>query len=188
MSQGFLGSHGQTLVDALFHEREQELRVAFRERMEKMDRREQLAKICGVHDETLLDHLLEMDLSPETVAAIAIVPLVIVAWADGSVQKKEREAIMQAAQESGVPTKDGSYPVLAFWLTEKPDPELLNAWKHYITAMCRQLNETEIDELKHDLLDRANTVAQAAGRLLGLGSKVTAKERAALDDLEAAFG
>ena len=187
MSKGFLGPYGQTLLDALFHEKDQELLRAFRERMDKLDRREQLAKVCGVDDEALLDHLLEMDMPVETVAAITVVPLVIVAWADGAVQEKEREAILQAARESGVPPKEGSFPILELWLSQQPGPELLEAWKHYIAALCRQLNEREIDELKHDLLDGATTVAEAAGGLLGLGAKVTAKERAALQDLETAF-
>jgi hypothetical protein len=95
---------------------------------------------------------------------------------------------LQAATDSGVPAaEDGSYPVLEYWLIEKPGPELLAAWKKYIAAMCRELDEREVEELKHDLLDRATTIAQAAGSLLGLGAKVTPKERAALQDLESAF-
>jgi hypothetical protein len=54
--------------------------------------------------------------------------------------------------------------------------------------MCRELDAGEIEKLKRDLLDRATTVARAAGSLLGLGAKITPKERAALEDLESAFG
>jgi hypothetical protein len=37
-------------------------------------------------------------------------------------------------------------------------------------------------------MGRAASVAQSAGGILGLGSKVSAKEQAVLDELESAFG
>ena len=147
-----------------------------------------MAQICGIHDAALLDHLLSLNLEPEAVAGLAVIPLVVVAWADGSVQAPERQAILQAAQASGVAPKDGRYPVLEYWLTERPGPELCEAWKQYLAALCRQLSPEEIAELKHDLLDRARDVASAAGGLLGFGNKISAKEQAALEALEQAFG
>jgi len=179
---------GRPLIDALFHEQNQQLLQAFRERMEKTDRRSQLSQICGIHDEALLDHLLDLNLQPEAVAAIAVVPLVVVAWADRTVQAEERQAIIKAAEASGVRPLDGRYPILEHWLTERPGPELLEAWRQYVAALCRQLNQQEVAELKHDLLDSARNVAQAAGGILGFGDKISAKERTALADLERAFG
>ena len=171
-------------MDALFHERDQQLWEAFRERQVKKDRTMQFAAVLGMNDQSLLDHLVELDVQPEAIAAIAIIPLAVVAWADHAVQPQEREAILQAARASGVQPQDGRYPVLEYWLTRRPSPELLEAWKHYIRALCRQLNPQEIAELKHDLLDRARDVAEAAGGILGLGNKVSANERAALQELE----
>jgi hypothetical protein len=187
MSPNFLDVEGRTLIDALFHEQNQQLIRAFRERMERTDRRTQLAQLCGVHDEVLLDHLLDLNVPPEAVAALAVVPLVVVAWADRTVHEQERRAIIQAAEEAGIPPEDGRYPILEHWLAERPGPELLEAWKHYIAALCRQLSPKEIEELKHDLLDGARDVARAAGGLLGLGKKISAKEQAALDELARVF-
>ncbi len=188
MSSPFLNEQSRTMLDALFHEQNQRLLAEFHERLEKADRREQLAKICGVHEEKLLDHLVDLELQPEAVAAIAIVPLAVIAWADGAVQEQEREAIIQAARDSGVASDDGRYPVLEHWLSTPPSAELVEGWKLYLAALCKQLDEKEVDELKHDLLNRASSIAAAAGGVLGLGSKVSAKEKAALKMLEAAFG
>jgi tellurite resistance protein len=187
MAGGLLDDYGRKLIDALFHEQDQKLLQAFRERLEETDRRAQLAHICGFDDEALLNHLLELDVTPEAVAALAVVPLVAVAWADRTVQAEEREAILKSARECGIPPKDERYPILEHWLTEHPGSEVLEAWKHYTAALCRQLNPKEIEELKHDLLDRARDVAQAAGGVLGLGGKISAKERAVLAELEQAF-
>jgi hypothetical protein len=188
MPQQPLDASSRTLVDAVFHAQEQQLLDAFRQRLDESDRRAQLAQVCGIHDEALLDHLLRLNLEPEAVAALAMIPLVVVAWADRTVQAEERQAILHAAEAAGVPPKDGRYPVLEYWLTKRPGPELFEAWKQYLGALCRQLSPEEIGELRHDLLDRARNVAAAAGGLLGFGNKISAKEQAALQALEQAFG
>ena len=183
-----LANCGRTLVEALFRAQDQEIMRQFKDRLETQNRRQQLAQLCGVHDEALLDHLIALDVQPEAVAAIAAIPLVVVAWADWTVQDAERQAIIQAAEASGVTSQDGRYPILEYWLSKRPKPELLEAWKHYIAALCRQLSREEVETLKHDLLDRARQVAKAAGGILGYGNKVSAQEQAVLQTLEQAFG
>jgi len=188
MPVGFSGDHGQTLVDAFFHAQDQRLLAAFRERLEKMDRRAQLAAACGIHDEAVLDRLLELNIDPETLAAMTVVPLVQVAWADGRVEPEERDAIITAAQEAGVKSHHGHYPLLEYWLNEKPSRAMLEAWEHYVEALCKRLSAEEIAELKRDVMTLARKVAQAAGGILGLGNKISKAERTVLDELEKAFG
>jgi len=187
MAQDFSGNRTQSLVDAFFHEHDQKLLKEFRQRLEKMDRRAQLAAVCGVHDEAVLDRLIELNISPETLAAIHVVPLVQVAWADGSVEPKERAAIIQAAREAGIEPRDGHYPLLEHWLCENPGREMLEAWEHHVQSLCKQLTPEEVAKLKNDTLTLARKVAEAAGGLLGLGSKISKAERAMLDRLEKAF-
>jgi hypothetical protein len=177
----------KTLIDSIFFDLDQKLLEDFRKRTEKMDRRAQLMQVSGIHDEAVLDRLIELNIDPETLAAMAVVPLVAVAWADGDVQAKEREVILAAAKKSGVPPKDGRYPLLEHWLNKHPGAEMVEAWQHYLEGLCKKLTPPEIAELKHDLLDRARQVAQAAGGFLGLGNKISAAEQAVLDELEQAF-
>ena len=188
MSAGFSGEQGRTLVDAFFHAKDQQLLKEFRKRLERKDRRAQLADACGIHDEAVLDRLIELDIKPETLAAMTVVPLVQVAWADGKVQPEEREAIITAAKESGVKPHQGHYPMLEHWLDERPSREMLEAWEHYIRALCKRLSAEEIVELKRDVMTLARKVARAAGGVLGLGNKVSKAEREVLDELEKAFG
>jgi hypothetical protein len=177
----------KALVDAFFFEQDQHLLKAFHERMEKMDRRAQLAQVSGIHDEEVLDRLVELEITPEELAAMEVVPLVFVAWVDRQVQAAEREVIIAAAQAAGIQPQDGRYPLLEHWLKKRPGKEMIEAWKHYIKGLCQRLESGEIERLKGDVMARARSVAQAAGGLLGLGNKVSAAERAALDELEQAF-
>ncbi len=184
---GYRKGDPNKLVDAFFFEQDQQLLKAFHERLEKMDRRAQLAQVSGIHDEAVLDRLIELDIGPETLAAMAVVPLVLVAWADGKVQAEEREAIIAAAQAAGIQPQDGRYPLLEFWLNKRPGAEMLEAWRHYIQGLCQQFDKPQVEELKRDLLRLAEDVARTAGGFLGLGNKISAGERAVLDKLEQAF-
>jgi DnaJ-domain-containing protein 1 len=177
----------KTLVDAIFHEKDQQLRKAFRERMEKMERRDQLAQVSGIHDEAVLDRLIELDIGPETLAALEVVPLVFVAWADGTVQAEERETIIAIAKAAGIQPHDDRYPLLEHWLKRRPGAEMIHAWKHYVKGLCQRLDSQEIERLQHELLDRAREVARATGGFLGFGDKMSPAERSALDELEQAF-
>ncbi len=187
MSATYLNEYGRTLIDAIFHEQDQKLLKAFHERLAKLDRREQLARICGINDEAMLDHMIDLELQPEAIAAIAVVPLVAVAWADGAVQDRERAAIIKAAQATGITSQDGRFPILEHWLSEKPGPEIMNAWKLYVAALCKQLDAKEVQKLQADLLDRAESVAEAAGGILGVTSKISATEREMIKTLQQAF-
>jgi hypothetical protein len=83
----------------------------------------------------------------------------------------------------------GSYTRLQHWLKKRPGADMREAWKHYIKDLCQRLKgrEQEIERLKHDLLDRARDVAQAAGGFLGFGNKMSAAESNVLGELEQAF-
>jgi len=187
MSQGFSGARAQTLVDAFFHANDQQLLAEFRKRLEKKDRRAQLAAASGIHDEAVLDRLIELNISPETLAAMTVVPLIQVAWADGKVQPEERKAIIQAAQDAGIKPRDGHYPLLEYWLDRKPGREMLEAWEHYIRTLCQRLTSEEIADLKRDVMTLARKVAQAAGGIPGLKSKISKAEREVLNELEKSF-
>jgi hypothetical protein len=177
----------RALIEAIFHEQDQKLRKAFQERMEKMERREQLTRLSGIRDEAVLDRLIELNITAETLAALELVPLVFVAWADGEVQTAERDMLLNLAKAGGLEPQDGRFPLLEHWLKRRPGREMLDAWKGYVRELRRQLDEKQTEELRHELLDRAQNVARAAGGFLGFGDKMSPAERTALADLEEAF-
>lgn len=175
------------LIDSVFHHQDQALWKAFRDRLEQADRRSALRQVSGIADEGLLDRLIELGITPEALAAVSVVPLVRVAWADGRVQPEEVAVILAAARKAGLPVKDGRYPLLEHWLSTRPDGALFAAWKGYLADLHQRLDEGQLAQLKHDLLELTRQVAEAAGGFLGLGRKVSVAERVALAELEQAF-
>ena len=186
MELSSLHSAARALEEAFFAKENARLLEQLRAKAKQEERRQALRAVIQVQDEQLVDHLLELGLGPETVLAVTLVPLAMVAWADGTMQPGEREAIVRAAAEKGIVAGSVAQQVLESWLNHPPGPRLIDAWKRYTQTIWPSLSPHEREELRQVGLERARGVAEAAGGFLGLGG-VTAKERAVLDELAKAL-
>jgi hypothetical protein len=180
-------ARGKDLEDSFFLKEDRELIERLRELNRLKQTKEALSKVSGIHDEKILQRLVELDIHPDIVASLAVIPLIEVAWADGQVDEKERKAILAAAESDGIRRGDIEYQLLESWMARRPEPKLLDAWKHYIEGLCGALSPEERAALKRELLEHARTVAQASGGILGMGNKISKQEAATLQELEEAF-
>jgi hypothetical protein len=182
-----LHSRGRALEDAFFAERDQHLREALRRSATAEETERNLAVTLGVDDKMTLQALTEAGGNLRVSTAVALLPLVEVAWCDGAVSQREREAILRAAAEFGMAPASATYQLLESWLQVRPSPEVVSVWREYVRALCATLQPQAVQQLKRGVLTRAEQVAQAAGGLLGLSSKISALERLCLDDLATNF-
>jgi hypothetical protein len=173
------------IEDEFFHREDQRLIERMRAQKATESTREALSKASGITDPAVLDKLAALEIEPETVAALSVVPLVAVAWADGTLDEKERVAVLSHA---GFAAGTAEHTLLEAWLARKPEPRLLDAWHHLISGIVVGLRAEEIAKMRATVLDRARSVAGASGGMLGLGSKVSKAEAALLAQLEGAFG
>jgi hypothetical protein len=153
-----------------------------------LERRQQLAHVSGIRDEAFLDRLLGLGITAESLAALGLVPLVCVAWADGEVAARERERIVALAQAAGIEPQNGRYPLLEHLLKRRPAPEMVAAWQDYIKQLREMMSAEDLETLRLEILNRAGEVARASGGLLGFGDRVSPAEQAVLAQLEQAFG
>jgi hypothetical protein len=188
MAKRSYGGRKNELEETFFSQRDRELMQALRERIASQERLQALAEVSGIKDEKLLAQLEQLDVSAETVAALSLVPLIAVAWADGTIDRKERDAVLAAAAEKGLEPGHPGYLLVADWLDQQPERRLLDVWKGYVAAWAPSLSGSARQALKVDLLGRARAVAEAAGGLLGLGRKISQAEQAVLNELEQTFG
>jgi hypothetical protein len=143
--------------------------------------------VSGIHNQKVLQRLLELEVRPETLASLAVIPLVEVAWADGALSKEEEAAVLKAAAAKGIKSGSVEYNLLKEWLDHKPPAKMLSAWVHYIGGLCEKLTETEKEGLKKELLGQAQKVAETSGGLLGVGA-ISKEEKEVLKKMERAFG
>lgn len=177
----------QNLEDSFFQKQDKLLLEKLKEMQKMEESKENLTQVSGIKDPELLKKLIELNIRPETLTAVVLIPLIEVAWADGDVHQKEKEAILKAAEKNGIASNSIEYQLLEEWMTKKPDEQLLNTWIHYTKDLCSRLSQDEIDRLRGDLMGHANDVAQAFGGFLGLGNKISAEESRVLKTLESAF-
>lgn len=149
---------------------------------------EALAEASGITDRALLARLAGLGIRAETLAALTLIPLVEVAWADGKMDEREKAAVLSGAESTGIGAESPSHGLLRLWLEDRPAPDLTQVWREFIAGVGRELAPDERRRLRANIVGRARRVAEAAGGFLGLGSRVSREEEAVLDDLERAFG
>ena len=123
----------------------------------------------GITDDHVLDSLSALDVSPAVTAAMALVPLIGVAWADGRIQDEERIAVMGAIEDLGINRDSPAYQVVDNWLSRRPEIELHERWKTYVTALCSEMDVGAVAGLRDDVMSRSRRVAEATGGIMGIG-------------------
>jgi hypothetical protein len=150
---------------------------------ERERQREALCEVVRVQDRGFLDRLVTLGIRPSTAVALRVVPLVFVAWADGALDDRERRAIEESARRTGLAAERISKRMLEAWLARRPDPTLLEAWKTYVRRLWGFFTAEERWQMRQNLLGAAREVADAAGGILGLTSRISSAERRVLEEL-----
>ncbi len=176
----------KSLEEQFFAKENERLRQKLKTTFDQKETRESLAAVSGISDEKVLDAMLALNVNHQSLAAFALLPLIEVAWADGSVSEAERAALLQAAEKDGVTPGTPARNLLDECLTRPPREEARAAWFAYASELNRKLNPAERHKVRDELLRRARSVAEASGGILGLG-KVSANEEAVLTAISKAF-
>ena len=183
---GGLQKSAKAMEESFFVRENERLLKKLREEAATEKRREALRENLQIDDEELLDRLIEMDLTVETVVAFTVIPLVEVAWADGHISGKERKAVLRAAAERGIEEGSTNFQMLQDWLDHKPEPQLFDVWKSYARELTVGLDPSIALAIRESVAKRTKAVADAAGGFLGLKA-ISAEEQTVLDEIDAAF-
>jgi len=181
-----LEERGKALENQFYEKENQDKLAAMKSKLDSQRTKEELRKASGMTDDAVLDKLVHLGLRANTIAALSLVPLIQVAWADGAIQDNERTAILQGAHGKGLEQGTDGYELLQTWLQKRPSDELIEAWEAYIKALASQLNDEQNRLLKNQIVGFAKMVAASAGGFLGIG-RVSASEEKVLARIETAF-
>lgn len=182
-----LHRRGQAIEDLFFAESDRKLLAEIRHEIDKVASRAVLEAATGISDIDVLDALSESGIKPESLASVALIPLVALAWCDNKLEDNEKTAILKAADEAGIRTGGASYNMLEIWFSQKPDQELFDAWKSYIGSLKSSLDEVSLKQLKNSVVSRTEEVAKAAGGYLRMINKISDSERRVIDEVSKAF-
>lgn len=176
----------RALEEEFFHRVDEKLLTNLKTKLATETERQRLAEATGFQDEELINELVAEGVSAEAVAAISLVPLVLVAWADGKMDAKERPSIVKAAKEQGIKDESPAAHLLEHWLDTKPNPQLASTWKHYIRITTEKLSVDVRKALCTDVVRRSRAVAKASGGPLGFGT-ISSDEKRVIAEIEQSF-
>lgn len=182
-----LNSLSKSLEDAFFAAEEKKMREKLQEMKKMEETKSALSKASGIKNEAVLTKLIHLNIHPEIVSSLSLIPLVEVAWADGKVEPNEKAAILKAAEANGIKAGDPDHDMLEAWLSKKPTSKLMSVWVDYVKGLCESLSADEVKQFRETLVGGARTVAEAHGGFLGLGNKISDSEAKVLQKLESAF-
>lgn len=177
MSDEFLGDRKKALEESFFAKQNAKLVEKLRSERAQAERVQALKSASQINDLQLLQSLVDLGLDAASWAALSLAPLVEVAWADGAISPKERDAILAAAADQGVAPGSPGRALLESWLDTRPQASLFAAWGEYATVLAAKLGTAERAALRSEIVERARRVAQSAGGMLGIASVSDAEKR-----------
>ena len=93
---------GKALEEMFFHVADRVL-IEKKRQLEKTERSlATAAKVSGISSEAILRKLIEMNVQLDVLATLSVIPLIAVAWADGKIEKEERDAVLKGAESFGI--------------------------------------------------------------------------------------
>lgn len=175
------------LEDDYFRRQEQELIEKMRERARLEAEQGAMAEAIGVANRAVLEQLQALGFDRDTVKLLHLVPLIEVAWVDGQLTRSEAAQIWKAARVHGIEEASPAGRRLSSWLETRPSGDFFRRCLRIIRDILLMLPSGERQSRARDLHSCCVEIAAASGGLLGLGSKISAEERALLERIAADF-
>ncbi|NNE07080.1 MAG: hypothetical protein HKN20_00830 [Gemmatimonadetes bacterium] len=188
MDRKILNDRRKSLEESFFQKHDRKLLDELRDKARARKEKEALAIAMKITNDDVLDELMKSGFTLETYEALTLIPLVEVAWADGRLTKDERQAILEAAMETGIDPLEPSYALLMKWMEEDPGDELLELWENYVRGLRSELPEPAMAAVRDEVLRRSREVAEATRGLFGFGNRINKAERKSIARMEKALG
>jgi len=149
-----------------------------------------LADKLQVEDPELLDRIIALGVTLDTVPAFLLAPLVQIAWAEGHPPvAQQREAILVIAFERGIGHSSSAYAQLVHWLNQRPSADLFDAAEACIRTALSVLPTLERDARIRAMVSLCRRVAARGetglARLLGLPHPLSRDEESVLAAISA---
>lgn len=170
-----------------FHKKDADLVGKLKKVFDRKLDREELRKATGIKSDEVLDRLLAVNAKGELLLAFRLYPLVEIAWADRKVDKREAQAVIDAAIKLGVPPKSAALAAIQEWITRGPTEDGRSAWYMFARELQKTLTRDELHKFRDELVAGAKAVAGASGGILGVAFEISNKEQKVLDSIARAL-
>jgi hypothetical protein len=151
---------------------EADARRKLRESLEDNARDLETGAALGTDDAALAAQIRKLGFDGENAKVFDLLPLVHVAWADGTIQRGERAAILKVLRARGIEPGTDPFRTIEALLEERPPESFMKQSMALLKAVVASRGG-KADEI----VDLCIQVAAASGGLLGLGNRIDETEK-----------
>lgn len=132
--------------------------------------------------------LKHLHIGPTNYKVLKLLPLVYVAWAEGSLTPERAERLVDLAHNHFAIGEDGER-ILRGWLTRRPDKDYIMEGLHDLVLLAYAPDEWEfdVDELP-GLLAFSEAIARTTAQAMDVPTSVSPAEERALSDIARELG
>lgn len=136
----------------------------------------------------IIDDIMALGFTEDTIAVLPFIPMIQMAWADGDVSGREAREILKKASTDGLSLGGAAYRLVNMFLDEHPSDDFMKECLCVLNDWYQTLSTEQSQAAKTNLLGFARVVAEASGGVLGFfGDKVDENERALLERFQSVF-
>jgi hypothetical protein len=180
MNDDALADRRRVTEEDYFRKRDNELIDKMRIQAERTAARQRFSQRVGGADNDLVQRLEAIGFTEETVLLLHVMPLVQVAWIEGTVSPRAAHQIFEAALYHGIERSSQADHQLQEWLRMRPSDMLFDEALLALSTLLQRRTRIERERDAQDLLERCTAIAAASGGVLGFG-RISSREREVLD-------
>jgi hypothetical protein len=174
--------------EGYFRNKDAELVEKLQKVFQAKHEREELRRLTGITSDEVLDRLMAVEAKGEMLTAFKLLPLVEIAWADGTCDKREADAVIAAAIKQGIPADSAALERIKEWLHRGPNAEARKAWYMYAQELRKVLTPEQLKIFRDDLLKTAKDIASLSGGVLSTFFTVSQGEKQVMKKMTEALG
>jgi len=165
-----------------FHRRDSQLIEDMRERDAREEGHRRMAEASRIEDPRIIEALENLGYTHTTIILLELVPLIELAWSDGSVSPAERNWISHFASAHGIMEGTPAWQQLEHWLDHCPSPAFFEGTWHAIEAHAAFLSEAARTAAREGLIQACTDFATATCQRFGWHSRICAAKRKVLEE------
>lgn len=166
-------------------EARRKLRESLEDNARRLEENTAVAAALGTDDAVLADEIRKLGFDGDNAKVFDLLPLVHVAWADGSVQRGERSAILKILRTRGIEPGTSPFRTIEALLEERPADTFM---RQSLALLRGVLGKRGGGDGKQEIVDLCMQVAAASGGLLGLGARMSDEEKAMIAQISLELG
>ncbi|MGM0555879.1 MAG: hypothetical protein ACQEVA_05845 [Myxococcota bacterium] len=149
----------------------------------KLKEREKVSEQLNTSDE-IAEEALELGFDSTTARVLPLVPVIEMAWVDGTVSSGENQRVLEIAEKLGIETGQPAHNFLKMMLFDRPS----DLFFERVNRVIAHLIEDNPDEWEgKSLVEFSKEVAEASGGFFGLFDAVSPEEQQLLEEFAEMF-